>query len=202
MTEEPQRPKDRPRGRASIDWYMIGGAINMAILTTLFLAFVSLGLFDQSLVFQIFAVFLPLVYYAAMGFSAVVGLDMIRKGRVRVGWDQRMDYQKQLGKLGAQLQAVSTEIDEGMEELEIVRRERAERIRLLGVQVDELSERESELQARIDALSDVPLPVAEYFTQQVELGEKRSALRDYVLFALSVILGLVIGLLFEVVSRG
>jgi hypothetical protein len=50
-----------------------------------------------------------------------------------------------------------------------------------------LSQQEQALQQRIEGLKNVPLPAAEYFASLVHRGEQRSALRDYALFTLGVL---------------
>jgi hypothetical protein len=50
-----------------------------------------------------------------------------------------------------------------------------------------LTQQEQELKQRIAGLQNVPLPAAEYFAQLVEKREKKSAVRDYVLFLLGVL---------------
>jgi hypothetical protein len=65
----------------------------------------------------------------------------------------------------------------------------------LESQLGLLSQQEEELKQRIQGLQNVPLPAAEYFAQLVTKGEKRSALRDYVLFLLGVLVSAGVGVL-------
>jgi hypothetical protein len=57
----------------------------------------------------------------------------------------------------------------------------------LESQLGLLTQQEQELKQRIQGLQNVPLPVAEYFAQLVSKGHKMSAIRDYVLFLLGVL---------------
>ena len=86
-------------------------------------------------------------------------------------------------------------------ELATVAGERETAVKGLEDQLASLSQREQELQARIDQLQNVPLPVAEHFAKLTSAGEKRSAMRDYILFALGVFVSTAISIVFFILQE-
>jgi hypothetical protein len=87
---------------------------------------------------------------------------------------------------------------------EAVRREAA--VSQLERKVVELEEREQALQSRVEALSVVrPRAVQEFvglLEEQQEKGERRSARRDYILFALGVVVTIALTIIFNVLGLG
>lgn len=66
-------------------------------------------------------------------------------------------------------------------------RVREEATAKLEAELGLLNQQERDLKDRIAQLKEVPLPAADYFAQLIDKREKRSALRDYLLFLLGVI---------------
>lgn len=58
--------------------------------------------------------------------------------------------------------------------------------------------REKELMERIETLERTPLAVAEHFAKLVAPGERRSAMRDYVLFGSGVVVSTAIGIVIQI----
>ncbi len=118
--------------------------------------------------------------------------ELAKKGNV-------LNYRERMNKLSAELARASSEIDNVLEEMAIVSRAREEALKGLESKVDELSNREKELQTQVETLKNVPLPAVEYFLQVSEKGEKRSATRDYILFGLGVIVSTVVAIVLKLV---
>jgi hypothetical protein len=86
-------------------------------------------------------------------------------------------------------------------ELAQVAKDRAHAVQQLETDLAIMSGRERELKERIDALEKTPLAVAEHFAKLVAPGEKRSAMRDYLLFGAGVVVSTAIGIAIQVFVR-
>jgi hypothetical protein len=86
-----------------------------------------------------------------------------------------------------ELSAASEQMDVIVRQIQEYTKGREQAVAELESQLGLLSEQEQELKQRIQGLQSVPLPAAEYFAQLVHKGEKRNALRDYILFLLGVL---------------
>lgn len=93
------------------------------------------------------------------------------------------------------LSATSEKMDVIVRQIQEYTRGREQAVFELESQLGALSQQEQELNQRISGLQNVPLPAAEYFAQIISKGEKRGALRDYLLFLLGVLVSAVIGIL-------
>jgi len=93
------------------------------------------------------------------------------------------------------LSLASTKMDEVVKQIQEYTKGREEAVLELQSQLGSLSQQEQELRQRIHSLKDVPLPAAEYFATLIEKREKRSALRDYVLFLVGVVVSAVVAVL-------
>ena len=107
-------------------------------------------------------------------------------------------YSERLGKLTENLSQASREVDEILSELSRVAKERASTVQQLEIDLATMEGREKELRETIDALEKTPLPVAEHFAKLVAPGEKKSAVRDYLLFGAGVLVSSIIGLAIQV----
>lgn len=92
------------------------------------------------------------------------------------------------------LTKASSEVDNILAELAQVAGERAKAVQQLEADLTNLEEQEKHLQKRIQDLQEVPIPVAEHFAAMVARGERRSAWRDYILFASGVVVSTVIAI--------
>jgi hypothetical protein len=96
----------------------------------------------------------------------------------------------ELSKTASQMDAIIAEIGR-------VTAERQSKILKLESDVTLLSQREEEIKARIEGLEKTPLPAAEYFAKLVEKSEKKSQIRDYMLFLGGVIVTAVIAVVLK-----
>jgi hypothetical protein len=97
--------------------------------------------------------------------------------------------------LFTELSLASSKMDEIVKQVQEYTRGREQAVAELQSRLGSLSEQEQELKQRIHSLKDVPLPAAEYFANLIERREKRSALRDYVLFLVGVVVSAVVAVL-------
>ena len=65
-----------------------------------------------------------------------------------------------------------------------------------------LENREKQLQESVQALENVPIPVAEHFARLTAVGEKRNAKRDYILFGAGVVVCTVIAIILKLAGIG
>ncbi len=103
-------------------------------------------------------------------------------------------YSERLAELTASLTQSTKQVDAVLAELAHVAKEREATVHALEANLSNLEGREKDLQTRIDALQQVPLPAVEHFAKLLETGEKRSAWRDYALFGAGVIVSTAIAI--------
>jgi len=94
-----------------------------------------------------------------------------------------------------ELSSASQKMDAIVRQIQEYTQGREQAVAKLESQLGVLSQQEQEMKQRIQGLQNVPLAAAEYFAQLVNKGEKRSALRDYVLFLLGVVVSGGVGVL-------
>ena len=109
------------------------------------------------------------------------------------------NFREKMKRLSEDLARASAEVDKTLEEMAMVSRAREEALRNLEAKLNQLSEYEKELQARVEALKQVPLPAAEYFLEAIEQGERRNAARDYILFGAGVVVSTVVTIFLKLV---
>jgi len=110
-------------------------------------------------------------------------------------------YSERLSELTESLSRASREVDAVLVELAPVAKDRAQAVQQLEADLATMEGREKELKDRIDALEKTPLAVAEHFAKLVAPGERRSAMRDYLLFGTGVVVSTVIGVVIQVFVR-
>ncbi|MDF0665307.1 MAG: hypothetical protein P0119_04435 [Nitrospira sp.] len=110
-------------------------------------------------------------------------------------------YSERLAELTENLSKASREVDAVLAELAQVAKDRAQAAQQLETDLATMSGREKELKERIDALEKTPLAVAEHFVKLVAPGEKKSAMRDYLLFGAGVVVSTAIGIAIQVFVR-
>jgi hypothetical protein len=86
-----------------------------------------------------------------------------------------------------ELSAASQKMDVIVKQIQEYTQRREQAVAELESQLGVLSQQEQEMKQRIQGLQNVPLAAAEYFAQLVDKRERRSALRDYVLFLIGVV---------------
>jgi len=130
----------------------------------------------------------------------IFGRPTIRQIAIRLGLEKPStpeSYSKRLASLLESLGRASSEVDSVLSELAQIADERETTVRKLEGDLEKLSEREQQMQKRIQDLQSVPVPVAEHFAALVAQGEKRSARRDYILFGAGFLLSTVTAVIFR-----
>jgi len=107
-------------------------------------------------------------------------------------------YSERLAELTENLTRASREVDAVLTEFAGVAKERSRAVQQLETDLMAMSGRERELKERIEVLEKTPLPVAEHFARLVAPGERRSAVRDYMLFGAGVVVSTLIGIAIQV----
>ena len=110
-------------------------------------------------------------------------------------------YSERLSELTSSLTTASSQVDSVLRELSLVAREKEDTVKRLEAGLGQLEERERDLKQKIEALQNVPLPVAEHFAKLVEPGERKSARRDYTLFGAGVVVTTIITLMLQLFSK-
>jgi len=103
-------------------------------------------------------------------------------------------YSDKILRLNETLSKSSKEVDNVIKEMALFGQERANSVKKLEQQLEELSMREQQAKARIQTLEKVPVEALQYFEQILEKGDKRSAWRDYKLFGLGVVVSTIIAI--------
>jgi septal ring factor EnvC (AmiA/AmiB activator) len=122
--------------------------------------------------------------------------------RKQLGREKEESYSDKLNRLTGSLQKASGEVDTLLKELASVAKTRATAVADLETQLRQLSDREQELKKRVEDLQATPIPVAEHFAALISKGERRSALRDYVLFGMGVVVSTVIAIILRIAGLG
>ena len=111
--------------------------------------------------------------------AGVAFLDIFyRRGRQRVA----KSFGAQLSDLTKRLADSSTKIDDLIDEMARVSRERESAIRTLGTELTELESREQQTRERIDALENVSISVADHLVDLMQPRENQAAKRGLVFF--------------------
>jgi hypothetical protein len=141
---------------------------------------------------------------AVLGIATLLSLELLRslplnKARRPSEEGKTLTYQARMETLTTNLANASSEVDKILEEISRVSQEREERLKTLETKLDELSGHEKEMQSRVEALKNMPLPAVEYFLEVTQKEERRSATRDYTLFALGVVASMVVTVFLKLV---
>ena len=103
-------------------------------------------------------------------------------------------YGERLSELTDSLTKASRQVDEVLSELAAVAKEREKNARELEANMQLLEKRENDMKTRIEHLEKVPLPAVEHFAALMNRGERRSAMRDYMLFGAGVVVSTIIAI--------
>jgi len=109
----------------------------------------------------------------------------------------QVSYKDKISKLIESLSKASDNIDSIMREIAEVGQQRETAITQLEKHLKSLSKQEKQLKEKINALEKVPLPAIEYFAKTTEKSERKSALRDYILFGAGVVVSALFTILFR-----
>ena len=110
-------------------------------------------------------------------------------------------YSERLSKLTHSLTSASGEVDSLLNELSRVAKDKEASIRQLQEGLESMEMREKELKNKIQSLEEVPLPVADHFAEILESREKRSVIRDYMLFGAGVVVSTVIAIIIQLLIK-
>jgi hypothetical protein len=131
-------------------------------------------------------------------------LDVLKWLEIKVFQPQQRipSYAERLSQLMRTLRESSSEVDAVLRELASVAVQRESAATKLEQELKDLETKEASLQQRIQDLQNVPIPVAKYFAELTEPGERRSARRDYMLFGAGVLVSTAISIVFFLVQGG
>jgi hypothetical protein len=90
------------------------------------------------------------------------------------------------------LARTSVEADTLLKEMTSVITARDAAVEQLEHQLTELAAREEDLKTRIETLSTVPIPAVQHFISLQERAERRSAFRDWIIFALGAVISTIL----------
>ena len=110
-----------------------------------------------------------------------------------------VSFREKMEKLTASLSSASSEVDKILEEIQGVSQQREESLRNLEAKLTEFASREQQLKNRIETLEKIPLPAIEYFLHETERSERRSAIRDYILFGAGVIVSAIVSIILRLI---
>lgn len=134
--------------------------------------------------------------------GGIASTELIRKllHRLLGKPEPEKTYSQRLSELTHSLTNASSEVDSLLAELAQVAKDKEASVRSLEQGLTALEQKEQDLQDRIKTLENVPIPAAEHFARLMETGEKRSAMRDYVLFGAGVVVTTIITIVIQVFS--
>ncbi len=92
------------------------------------------------------------------------------------------------------------EVDNMLAELSLVVQEKDKAIHKLDFEMRMLERQNKKLIKRNRDLEKVPSRVAEYFVQLTAKGERRNALRDYLLFGANIVVSIVVTIIFKLIE--
>ena len=160
----------------------------------------SLLRFLSSISTDALVAFVTLLSGVLVNVFAEVALPQLKR---RFGVEEKKapkSYKEQMAQLTRSLTKASNEVDRILKEMAETSQQRESTLATMEKQLLTLSERERQLQQKIETLEKVPLPAIDYFAGIVEKSEKRSAWRDYALFGLGAIVSTVIAIVLRVLG--
>lgn len=101
--------------------------------------------------------------------------------------EQAETFEKRMGNSIQNLRKASADIDVVLAEINKIYEEKESSINLLEDSLLELQSRESILKEKVEALEKIPIESVKHLEKILDKGDKKSAYRDYFLFALGVI---------------
>ena len=135
----------------------------------------------------------------AAGFAST---ELVRKLLYRIlgKTEPKKTYTERLGELTRSLTNASGEVDSILAELSKVAKAKEESVTQLEQGLSELEKREKELKETVEALENVPIPVAEHFAKLMKSEERRSTKMDYILFGAGVVVTTLITIIIQIFS--
>jgi hypothetical protein len=159
-----------------------------------YIAFDPVGFLNEFTKLGIILLGMSLIYFISVGINT-----HSTKWKMLKTADNKLDYQDKMKILSSKLNKASHEVDSILEEIASISESREKAVAELEKKSQELAIRESELKDRISNLEKVPLPAVDYFLKVLEKGDRRSALRDYSLFGLGVIVSTAVSIILKYV---
>ena len=114
--------------------------------------------------------------------------------------ESTINFSRRLGNLTNDLKNASSEIDKILIELSQVANNKQDTINKLESDLSLLEYRENELKKNIHSFMHSPLQTKEHFKMIFRSFEKRSTIRDYVLFTVGVILTTLISIITQLID--
>jgi hypothetical protein len=97
------------------------------------------------------------------------------------------------------LKKSTSEIDSVINEVTELSKEKQKAIELLENQLKELSDKETHLKQKIETLEQTPIDSIQYFEEVLKRNNKRDKKRDYILFALGVLITTIVGIIINLI---
>jgi hypothetical protein len=161
------------------------------MLDNVFIAAIVTGLVSLAL-----GILLPLIEFSASRLPPPVLRFLERVGAIEI----RKDYQTRVRSSLAALSSASKQLDDVLADISRITHERETTVADLEHKLSLLGQREGELKSRIDALERVPIEAVHYFEKVLRKGERRSAMRDYMLFGFGVVVTTAITILLRILG--
>ena len=105
------------------------------------------------------------------------------------------DFKNKINNSLALLKKSTAEIDSVINEVTLISKEKQKAIELLENQLKDLSVQESDLKKKIETLESTPIDSIKYFEEILNKNNKRDKKRDYMLFALGVLITTIVGII-------
>jgi hypothetical protein len=172
-------------------WAQLIGIAIGAIACYVGLIFFQKEAVRQDIFLQAFGA-ISIVMILVLGYFPVHWLSTAKRRRSLPAQRLQTEYRHRMQGLVEELARASSEVDDMLKEISEATADRQTLLCTLETRVKELSQREREQIERVQALENVAFPAVDYFLQVTSKGEKRSAIRDYVLFIASIVLGVVV----------
>ncbi len=128
------------------------------------------------------SIFITGIVSALLGYIAENVL--IKKKRLK----PKPDYNERIRELSNNLNKASVDVDSILQEITSLIRKRQSAL-------STLEQQQAEYQKKIERLKGIPVPAAEYFTQQLQQVEQTNKRRDYRLFFLGIVVTTVVGVI-------
>ena len=106
-------------------------------------------------------------------------------------------YKQRLGDTLTVLKNAFTEVDKATVEFSELMKEKEKNIDAIEKRLAELTEEETTLKDKVHILQKVPLEALTHFEEILNKGDKRSALRDYLLFISGIVLSVIVTLILK-----
>ncbi len=133
---------------------------------------------------QVFTLLVSAIVPVILGIVTEYVLGKKKQKRLK----PKPDYNERIRELSNSLNKASVEVDSILQEITSLIRKRQSS--LLN-----LEQQQAEYQKKIEHLKGIPVPAAEYFTQQLQQVEQTNKMRDYRLFFLGIAVTTVVGVI-------